>query len=178
MSDAVDRVSAVLATTARRWRDLTETVPEDVLERPAAAGEWSAVDCLRHQVTADRHVLPARVRQFLAGVEELPPINPAELTVPTERTARELAEAFARVRAENLAMIAALRPDDLARTATSRRLGPVTLEHMLYQWAIHDLEHVLQAERALMQALLVDSGPVRTAYAAFDQEAAATSTGG
>jgi hypothetical protein len=167
----MDRVSSVLAATARRWLDLTASVTGDLIERPAAAGEWSAVDCLRHLLEAERHVFPGRVRQFLAGVEDLGVANPSAIPPTPERTARELAEAFARVREENVGLIATLRPEDLERTATSRRLGPITLGDLLHQWAVHDLEHLVQAERALLQAFLVESGPVRAAYAHLDLEA-------
>jgi hypothetical protein len=160
-----------MAATARRWLDLTALLPGDLLERPAVAGEWSAVDCLRHLVQTERHVFPARVRQFLAGDEELRPVDPATILPVQERTARELAQAFARMREKNLGLVAGLRPQDLELTATSRRLGPVTLGLVLKQWALHDLEHLVQAERALFQGLLVESGPLRAIYAAMDLEA-------
>lgn len=170
MSQSLERCTSVLAATARRWLDLAATVPVELLERPAAAGEWSAVDCLRHLLQADRHVFPSRVGQFLAGDEELSVVDPATFPPTPERTAREMAESFARVREENLGVLASLRPEDLERTSRSRRFGPLTLGVVLQQWALHDLEHVIQAERALLQGLLVDSGPLRAIYAALDQE--------
>jgi len=172
MSETLDRISSVMATSARRWLELTASVPEDALQRPAAAGEWSAVDCLRHLLTADRHVFPHRVRQFLAGDEELSVVDPSAIPPMAERTAREMAEAFARTREVNLGLLASLGPEDLERTSRSRRFGPVALGMVLRQWAMHDLEHLIQAERALFQGLLVDSGPLRAFYAALDQEPA------
>lgn len=173
MSESVEEISSVMATTARRWVDLAAAVPEDLLARPAAAGEWSALDCLRHLLQAERHVFPGRVDQFLAGVEELSVLDPGTIPPLTERTPGEMAEAFARVREENCRKVAALRPEDLERTSRSRRFGPVTLALMLRQWTLHDFEHLMQAERALFQGLLVDSGPLRAVYAALDLEAAA-----
>jgi DinB superfamily len=171
MSESVDRISSVMAGTPRRWLDLTETAPGDLLERPAAAGEWSAVDCLRHLLQSERHVFSRRIEQFLAGDEELTLVDPASIPPAAERTAREMAEAFARAREENLRVVAGLRPEDLERTSRSRRFGQVTLGLSLRQMALHDLEHLMQAERALFQGLLVDSGPLRAAYAALDVEA-------
>jgi hypothetical protein len=172
MAESMDRISSVMAGTARRWLDLTAAVPDDLLERPAVAGEWSAVDCLRHLLQADRHVFPSRVQQFLAGDEELGRIDPSTIPTIEERTAREMADAFARAREENVRLIGGLRPEDLERTARSLRLGPISLGMLLRQWALHDLEHLVQAERALFQGVLVESGePLRTAYAALDMEA-------
>lgn len=177
MPESLESFSSVLGATPRRWLDLTATVPQELLERPAVAGEWSAVDCLRHLLQADRHIFPSRIGQFLAGDEELSVVDPSAIPPVTERTAREMAEALARVREENLGLLASLRPDDLARTSRSRRFGPVTLGLILRQWTLHDLEHVMQAERALFQGLLVDSGPLRAVYAALDQEPVETPSG-
>ena len=165
MAGTVERISAVMATTPRRWLDLAATVSEDVLTRPAAEGEWSVVDCLRHLLQADRHVFPGRIRQFLAGDPQLAPIDPSAIPPITEQTAGELAEAFARAREENLALVASLKPEDLELTGMSRRLGQVTLRDMLLQWAVHDLEHLAQADRALQQAFLVESPPLQAVYA-------------
>ena len=170
MSESLESFSSVLGASPRRWLDLIATVPGELLERPAVAGEWSAADCLRHLLQADRHVFPARIRQFLAGDEELSVVDPSAIPPMPERTAREMAEAFARTREVNLGLLASLGPEDLERTSRSRRFGPVALGMVLRQWAMHDLEHLIQAERALFQGLLVDSGPLRAFYAALDQE--------
>jgi uncharacterized damage-inducible protein DinB len=171
MPESVDRIVSVLATSPRRWLDLASTVPGDVLERPAMAGEWSVVDCMRHLLQADRHIFPRRIEQFLAGDEDLGVVDPSAFPAIEERTARELAEAFVRVREENLATLAALTSGDIARTSRSRRLGLVTLGDVLCQWALHDLEHLLQGERALLQAFVVQSGSLRPFYRALDMEA-------
>src|SRR5215472_18490537 len=60
-------VQAVLATTPERWQRLVSTLPVDLLTRPAAAGEWSALNCLQHLVDVERVLFPVRVRAFLAG---------------------------------------------------------------------------------------------------------------
>jgi hypothetical protein len=170
MSESLESFSSVLGATAQRWLDLTATVPGELLERPAVAGEWSAVDCLRHLLQADRNVFASRIRQFLAGDEELSVLDPSAIPPMPEQTAREMAEAFARTREENLGLLAPLRPEDLERTSRSRRFGPLSLGLFLRQWALHDLEHLIQAERALFQGLLVDSGPLRAFYTALDYE--------
>jgi uncharacterized damage-inducible protein DinB len=176
MPEPMDRIASVLATSSRRWLDLASTVPEDELERPAMAGEWSVVDCLRHLLQADRHIFPRRLEQFLAGDEELGVVDPSTFPPMEERTPRDLAEAFVRVREENLRKLGALTPGDIGRTSRSRRLGLVTLGDMLCQWALHDLEHLLQGERALLQAFVVQSGPLRPFYRALDMEAGPAET--
>ena len=45
------------------------------------------------------------------------------------------------------------------RRVRHQELGPVTLREMLSEWAAHDLNHTVQAERALIQPFLLECGP-------------------
>jgi len=158
------QVRAVLTTTAGRWEALTEALPADLLSRPAAPGEWSAQQCLEHLLDTERLVFPARVRAFLDG-QDFTAFNPNhERSDFSSRTPADLAADFARQRAENLTLLEQLTPQDLPRTARHSELGQVTLEQLLYDWAAHDLNHTVQAERALMQPLITGSGPWRVYF--------------
>lgn len=68
----------------------------------------------------------------------------------------------------DVATFSSLRPEDLEREATSRRLGRVTLRDLMLQWAVHDLDHLAQAEHALAQGLLAESPQLEAAYAERD----------
>ena len=57
-------VQAVLSTTPERWQRLVSTLPIDLLTRPPAAGEWSALHCLQHLLEAERLVFPVRFHAF------------------------------------------------------------------------------------------------------------------
>ena len=70
-----------------------------------------------------------------------------------------MAGELAQLRAESLEMIAAIHDSDLDLRVRHQELGPVTLGEMLSEWAAHDLNHTIQAERALMQPYLADCGP-------------------
>jgi DinB superfamily len=118
---------------------LTETLPTDLLIRPPAQGHWSAAECLRHLLDVERSVFPARVRAFLAG-QDFPGFDP-DAQPPVDLR----------------------RPTDLARSARHAELGPVTLGNMVHEWAAHDLNHTVKAERALLQPFIAGSGPWRTA---------------
>ena len=41
----------------------------------------------------------------------------------------------------------------------------MTLGELLHEWAAHDLNHTVQAERALMQPLIQGSGPWQLYFA-------------
>ena len=157
---------AVLTTTPERWLNLTGTLPKELLHRPPAAGQWSAVACLQHLVDAERLVFPVRVRCLLAG-QDFPAFNPdAEGSqLQPDQSPLDLAQTFARLRHENLAQFDLVTAGDLDRRARHAELGVVTLGELLYEWAGHDLMHTVQAERALMQHFIAGCGPWQPYFA-------------
>lgn len=168
MDDLIGYARAVLSTTPERWRALVTSVPRDLLERAPRPGEWAAVDCLRHLADAERWVFPTRVRAFLAG-EDFAAFNPdRQGSDGGEQSVTELVEEFGRLREESLALIGTLTAGDLDRTARHPELGIVTLREMLYEWPAHDLEHTVQAERALMQPFIAGTGAWREFFTDHD----------
>lgn len=164
MNTLLDDVQSVLSTTPERWQRLTSTLPIDLLTRPPAAGEWSALNCLQHLLEAELQLFPVRLRAFLAGqnFDAFDPNQPhADLD---SQTPEQLATAFARHRQESLIQLKQLKDDDLGRTVQHPQLGTVTLIQMLNTWAAHDLMHTVQAERALMQPFMLSCGPWRSFF--------------
>ncbi len=160
MDDLLISARAVLAASPPRWESLARDLPAELLARPAAPGQWSALNCLQHVIDTERYVFPSRVRAFLAG-RNFDAFDPdSQGTVAhTGRPAAELAAEFAALRAESLRLFDSLTPADLPRAAVHAELGPVTLSHLLHEWAGHDLMHTVQAERALMQPFINGCGP-------------------
>jgi hypothetical protein len=174
--DLVSRTIAVLRVDGARWRALATGLDQDLLRRPPAPGEWSALECLGHAVDTEAAVFAARVRVILAGEPSFAAFDPdtesTPITTDTDPTA--LAERHALLRAESLALLATITEADLDRTARHAELGPVTLRELLNEWAAHDLMHVGQAERAVMQAFIPDTGPWRPYFADHDVDATGT----
>jgi len=166
MENLFPAAHAVLASTPPRWDQLARHLPADVFSRPAAPGQWSALNCLQHLIDAERFVFPLRVRAFLAG-RDFDAFDPdSQGTVSqTSRLAIELAAEFATLRASSLTLFDSLKPADLPRQAIHAELGPVTLSHLLHEWAGHDLMHTVQAERALMQPFIEGCGPWQSYFA-------------
>jgi hypothetical protein len=168
VTTALPEVRAILAATPARWLALTDGVAPAALTRAPAEGEWSAVACLRHLLDTERAVFPVRVRAFLAG-RDFAAFDPdAEGSRDAGEMPGELAAEFSRLRSESLTLVDELRADDLARTARHPELGSVTLGEMLHEWAAHDLNHTVQAERALMQPFIAGCGPWRGSFADHD----------
>jgi hypothetical protein len=160
MENLLASAHAILSTTAPRWDQLVRAVPADLLARPPAPGQWSALNCLQHLTDAERFVFPTRVRALLAGrdFEAFDPDSQGTLA-PGDPSPDALAAQFAALRADSLALLATLTPADLSCRARHQELGPVTLGELVHEWAGHDLMHTVQAERALMQPFIQGCGP-------------------
>jgi uncharacterized damage-inducible protein DinB len=150
----------LIESTPERWQRLAQTIPDDLLRQPPAPGQWSAMDCLHHLVAIEG-VFASRLEAFLTGQQSFPAYDP---DAPENRpdpaiTAGELAAEFARRRTDSLLKLRELTDTDLQRRSVHAQLGPVTLDHMVHEWAAHDLNHTVQAERALMQPFIRGCGP-------------------
>ncbi len=166
-NNLIQTVKAVLSTTPARWLSLVETVPTELLSRPPAAREWSALDCLKHLLDTEG-VFPVRMQTLLAG-QDIVAFDPDTQGSAREGwTPREFAAEFARLRTASLAKFGSVTNADLSHTGRHSELGPVTLEELLHEWAAHDLMHTVQAERALMQPFILGSGPWRLYFKDHD----------
>jgi hypothetical protein len=158
MDNVLQAVPAVIETTPAFWLALAKSLPPELFSRPPAKGEWSAIECLGHLVDAEK-VLHFRYKAFMAG-RDFPGFNPDTESSPVgEASPLALAQEYASLRAASLEMIRALSAADLNRTARHAELGMVTLGQMVYEWAAHDLNHTIQAERALIQPFIQGCGP-------------------
>lgn len=151
---------SILSTTLARWQFLVENVPVELLRRRPAPTDWSALECLSHLIDTERYVYPVRVRNFLDG-QNLQAFDPEiqGTKLDPETSPAELLQKLAVLRRESLALLYSLTPDDMSRAAHHSALGPVTLEQMLNAWAAHELDHTIQAERAIMQPFIDACGP-------------------
>jgi hypothetical protein len=172
MENLLVYVRSVLSTSAKRWQVLTENIPVELLTRKPEPDEWSAIDCLQHMIDGERQVFPVRIKAFKAG-QDIPGFNPDlqgaghnSKPVPSA-----LASEFADLRKANLKLLEKVTPADLSRTAKHSELGHVTLGEMMYEWAGHDLMHIVQAERALMQYFIPGTGAWRKYFSDHDIEA-------
>jgi hypothetical protein len=171
--DLVSRTIAVLRVDGARWHAIATGLDRDLFLRSPGPGEWSALECLGHAADTEAAVFAARVRAILAGQPSFAAFDPdtesTPVTAATDPTV--LAQRHALLQGESLALLATVTAADLDCTARHADLGPVTLRELLNEWAAHDLMHVVQAERAVMQAFIPGSGPWRPSFADHDVDA-------
>jgi len=166
-NNPIAMVKAALSTTPARWLSLTETLSIDLLTRPPAPGEWSAIECLYHLLDTET-IFPVRLRALLTG-QPIVAFDPdTEGTKNSDRDPVQLAHKFADMRRASLEVIDLVTTQDLPRTSEHSELGTVTLGELLHEWAAHDLTHTVQAEHALMQPFIVGSGPWRPYFKDHD----------
>jgi uncharacterized damage-inducible protein DinB len=164
LNTIVEQVQAVLSTTPERWQRLVSTLPADLLARPPAEGEWSAFNCLQHLLTAERLVFLPRFQAFFTGQAFIDFDPNAQHGDSAAQTPEQLVAEFVHRRQESLALLAQVKDGDLKRTAQHPKFGTVTLGQLLHTWAAHDLNHTVQAERALIQPFMLGSGPWRSFF--------------
>jgi hypothetical protein len=171
MGDILKQVRAVLSISPARWFSITEAIPVELLVRIPAPKEWSALGCLQHIVDIDRGVFPDWLRAFLTGLD-LPVCKPDSRGRIRERkqSPKALALEFSNLRKINLGLLEKLTTEDLSHTAQHSELGKVTLEEMLCEWAGHDLMHLVQAERAILQFFIPGTGPWRRYFSDYEIE--------
>lgn len=173
MGDLLRRVRDVLRTNGDRWSSLADGLDRELLARVPEPGEWSALECLNHAVETEAAVFAARLRVILSGGGSFPDFDPDAHAAGVNETAdpRVLAREHARQRAESLRLLASVDEADLGRTGVHGTLGEVTARELLSEWAGHDTMHLVQAERAIMQAFIEGSGPWRQFF--WDHDVAA-----
>ena len=164
MQNVLIYTRSVLAATPIRWVNMAEDWPAELLARQPAVGEWSALECLQHLLDSDG-VFTARLKYFRNG-REFPDFNPDSqgTRLSASLSPQEMAARFTRLRQDSLAALAAITPEDLEMQARHSALGLVSLGEMVHVWAAHDLQHTMQAERAVMQPFILGSGAWQINY--------------
>jgi DinB superfamily len=127
---------------------------------------WTPIDVLAHLYYTDRCNWMPRLRLILASGESepFPPFNRfGHLEEQQEKSADQLLDEFARLRAQNLSEVRALNlgPSDLVRRGQHPALGSATLAQLLAAWTTHDLTHLHQLTRVLAHQYRDAVGPWR-----------------
>lgn len=156
----------LLARTPATLDTLLRGLPEAWTAAHEGGETWSPYDVLGHLVHGERTDWLPRARIILAHGETRP-FDPydrfAQFEESQGRTLAELLDAFATLRRDNLAALAAfnLTDADLDRTGRHPEFGTVTLRQLLATWVAHDLDHVMQVARVLGRQYSDEVGPWR-----------------
>src|SRR2546422_10466784 len=125
---------------------------------------FTPFDVVGHLIDGEETDWVPRARIILAreGTNRFEPYDRfRHLARNVGRTLDSLLEEFARLRAENLAILRGwhLTAAELDLQGEHPSLGPVTLRQLLAAWVVHDLGHLAQAERVIAKQYRQDVGP-------------------
>lgn len=162
-TDAYTLALDVLAGTPAALSAILESLPADVWAWSPAPGEWSPREIVAHMLHIETAVIPARVRAMVETDGVALSGAPASETTGTPA---ELLAAWRTARAENLAYLRALTPEQLAHGGAHPTYGRISAREHIVEWAYHDLEHMRQLQATLEARLYPAIGGFRALYSA------------
>ncbi|HEU4698564.1 MAG TPA: DinB family protein [Gemmatimonadales bacterium] len=166
--------TAVLARTPAALRALLAGLPPAWAAATEGPDTWSPFDVVGHLIHGERTDWIPRARLILAqGAERrfAPFDRFAQVRESEGKPLAGLLDEFARLRAENLATLAAweLTEVELALEGEHPSFGPVTLRQLLATWVAHDLGHLAQIARVMAKQYRDAVGPWRAFLPILDR---------
>jgi hypothetical protein len=147
--DLGDRVPLeALADTPDRMRRMMDSWSVETFEKSYAPGKWSARLILVHLAQTEL-ALTTRARFALAqtGYTAQAFSQDDWLPIDSAADARTALDAYAALRALNLAMWRKLTPEQLDRAFSHPEYGSLTVSWIMAQMAGHDIHHLKQLEQ-------------------------------
>jgi hypothetical protein len=157
MDNTLTWSKSIITISPARWISLVQSVPMELLSMRPAASEWSAIECLQHVVDVERISFPMRIKALLAE-QPFAGFNPADQPPKPAPTAA-LADEFNQLRQQTLVLFNQITEADLDKQSLHAEYGMVMMRQFVHHMAGHDLNHLVQAERALMQPFIRGCGP-------------------
>jgi uncharacterized damage-inducible protein DinB len=142
-------VATARAASGRILR-VIETLDAETLRRRPAPAEWSMKEVMAHLLAVERDLFLPRLRRMRdEDGASFPPFDPEAWAAERDWRRGELSAdlaAFRVARADTVALLESLGPDQLARTGVTPALGVVTLHEYATHVVEHDAEHLAQLE--------------------------------
>ncbi len=140
-------VFRVLASTPATLRNIVETAAADELNWRPSGERWSIAMVLAHLADVEQNGFVARFQAITAQDDPFLPSYDqwALFRAPRAFDARQELDRFEGRRTRTLAWLRALPDAVRARTGRHEELGVISFDHLLHEFAFHDLGHVRQA---------------------------------
>ena len=145
---------AVQAATAKKLERLIKGIPTAKLRKRPSPDKWSVSEILAH-LSETEIVGGFRMRLILGAPG--PPIVAFDQDAWVmsghyeKRDPRKSLELFRAVREGNLALLKSLTPEQWKHYGMHSERGQETIEHIVRMFAGHDINHLQQIERILLQ---------------------------
>jgi hypothetical protein len=161
---ALEDTFDLLERTPRAFRDQMGALAAEWTEARPDPENWSAYQVLCHMAYIEEHDWPVRARMIVdvGTTEAVPPVDHGDQSARyAGQGADEVLERFAMLREQNLGAVRPLLTDAsvLGRRGLHPSLGEVTMRQLLSAWAVHDLNHLRQAQQAMANRYRDEVGP-------------------
>ena len=162
------QVLEILATTPEKLKREISTMSRREMQTRAAPNKWSVQEVLAHLADVEELGMRSRV---VAMVEQENPTLPsfdqearaAEMEYSKIDPRRSLAS-LARQRRANVQWLRKLRPAQLKRKGVHEKVGEISAEELITEWAFHDLGHLKQILEIKRYALYPHMGNMQAFY--------------
>jgi len=159
---------AVLQSTPDKVRrEVAAMSPREIRTRPAP-GKWSVQEILAHLADIEGPGFRGRIEAILSQDHPLLPSFDQEARAVERHygrtNPRRTLDSWARQRRANLQWLKTLRPAQLKRRGTHEKMGEMSAEEFVYEWAFHDLGHLKQILEVKRCALYPRIGNMRNYY--------------
>ena len=162
------QVLEILTTTPEKLQREISTMSRREMQTRAAPNKWSVQEVLAHLADVEELGMRSRV---VAMVEQENPTLPsfdqearaAEMEYSKIDPRRSLAS-LARQRRANVQWLRKLRPAQLKRKGVHEKVGGISAEELITEWAFHDLGHLKQILEIKRYALYPHMGNMQAFY--------------
>ena len=157
----------LLEATPVILRGLMAELNDGDLRWKPAPDRFSVGEVLAHLSHAEGYCYRTRLDRFMS--EDNPEFegDDAQFHLELYRNSdpEDAFDHFEEQRDTNIEFLRELPKSSGARTAVHKEAGPITMEQMLHEWAMHDLGHVRQiAELVRARKYLAGAGPLGNSY--------------
>jgi hypothetical protein len=171
---ALDDTLDLLARTPAALREQLAGIATAWTECRPDAENWSAYQVVCHLCYIEEHdwLVRARLISEIGPSEAFPPVDHGDQSARyAGQSLDQVLDRFAELRERNLAGIRPLLTDAdaLDRRGLHPTLGEVTMRQLLATWAVHDLNHLRQAQEAMAFRYAEDVGPWRANLGVLDR---------
>lgn len=142
------RVADLLESTCALIEAELRALGDDDARWHPAPGEWCVNEVLGHILESEKRGFSGRIRRILD--EDGPTFEPwdqravAQERRDCERMPLSLFMEWMGVRHASVEMVRAIRPDQLDRAGTHRKVGRLRVRDLLHEWIHHDRNHTKQ----------------------------------
>ena len=138
----------VLETSGQTYVSVLRSVTPEVAAWRPGPEEWCINECLGHIIEAEKRGFAGRIRLILAEnnptfqLWDQPAV--ARERHDCEKQPQQLIDEFQPLRRESLAMLRAVRTDQLSRAGTHPRVGSLSVDDLVHEWVHHESNHLRQ----------------------------------